>query len=83
MLPPDCVQLILELDDVRLRIPWEGRSPRVLTRVARSLIFKAGAVKKDDRNRDPTQLDLFLVPDKGPFVYEGAPLLLELERAHA
>ncbi len=69
-------QLELELADVRVRVPWNGRLPRGLTRVARSFIFKPGGVKEHERICDPTQLDLFLAPDKGPFRYEGAPLLV-------
>ena len=34
-------QLVLALDDVRLKIPWSGRSPRDLTRGHEFIIFKA------------------------------------------
>ena len=68
-----------ELDDVRLVLPWGGRSPRELTRARVSFIFKAGAVKKRERIRDPRQLDLFERAVEGPFVYEGVPLLFGLE----
>ena len=37
--PPDSVQLELELDDARLRIPWGGRSPRTLTKMWKSRIL--------------------------------------------
>ncbi len=38
-------QLELKLDDVRLSVPWDGRSPRGLTQVASSFIFEARAKK--------------------------------------
>jgi len=33
-------QLQFELDDLRLSIPWEGRTPRSLTRVGMSLFSR-------------------------------------------
>ncbi len=71
-------QLELSLDDVRLRLPWNGRAPRDLTRVALSGIFKARAVKSaSDFVRDD-QLGLFEARQKeGPRRSPGAPLLIE------
>ncbi len=71
-------QLELELGDARLNLPWGGRSPRGLTRVALSSIFEAQAVQKHKRHRDPRQMDLFARAVKGPPVYRGAPLLVPL-----
>ena len=54
-------QFELALDDVRLKCspePWEGRSPRDLTRVALSGIFKARAGRLTDFIRFG-QYDLF------------------------
>ncbi len=59
--------------------PWGGRSPRGLTRVALSLIFKAQAEKNvSDVYVDPAQYDLWLTAKKAPRKYRGAPLLLEI-----
>jgi len=73
-------QLSLALDDVVLEIPWSGRSPRGLTRVANSLIFKAQAAKKRERSVLSVQYDLF-DPSAGHLErYRGAPSLLSLPR---
>ncbi len=76
-------QLELLLFDVRRRIPWEGRSPRGLTRAAQVFILKAGAAKKRERSRGCRgQLELFS-HQKGPgatFKSVGAPLLVPLKR---
>ena len=62
------------------REPWEGRSPRGLTRVALSTIFKAQAEKSTgDFVRDENQYDLWLPVKKAPRKYRGAPLLLALD----
>jgi hypothetical protein len=73
-------QLELEFHDVRLKIPWSGRSPRELTRVHLEGIFKAGAAKSVRAFVDPAQTDLFGDAIKGPPRYEGAPLLFERPR---
>ena len=71
-------QLELELEDVRVRVPWDGRSPRALTRCAMRPIFKARAAKKHERIcLDPFQLEFALTGEKAPWVYQGAPLLKE------
>jgi len=72
-------QLEMDLVDVRLRIPWEGRSPRDLTRVRISLSLKR---ERQGREVDPRQFDLFDrrvggIGRRGP-LYEGAPLLVPL-----
>jgi len=69
-------QLELALYDVRSRIPWSGRSPRELTRVAQSFIFKPGGAKSVRELLDPLQLEFWPSEDKGPHRYDGAPLLI-------
>ena len=70
-------QLVLSLDDVRLKISWDGRSPRGLTRACNNVIFKAQAAKSvSDFAIDPRQLDLLERQKlKRPW-YEGASPLL-------
>ncbi len=75
-------QLELALLDERLkRVPWNGRSPRDLTRGAELFIFQQRAEKsvRDFVNDD--QGDLFEAPRKrAPADYAGAPLLLPFGR---
>ena len=78
LLSPNSEQLELDLDDVRVRVPWEGRSPRGLTRGANLFIFETQGDQKHARSRVSAQLDLFQVTNEGPPVYRGAPLLLPL-----
>ena len=63
------------------RLPWEGRSPRSLGKVAldRGVIFKARAQKDARFLVDPCQLELFAGGRKGSH-YVGAPTLLPLPR---
>ena len=72
-------QLELALDDVRVKIPWAGRSPRDLTR-ARSPIFLSQEAQKSVS--DLIYVDqLELLPEavkEGP-PFRGAPLLIPLE----
>ncbi len=70
-------QLELELDDVRLRLPWGGRSPRGLTRAHELFIFKAQAEKSTSAIVDPAQGDLFETVAR-PGVWGGSPSLLPL-----
>ncbi len=59
--------------------PWEGRSPRGLTRVGLGLILKAQAVKSASDFRDPLQLDLFpRRRQRTSYQSRTAPLLLPL-----
>ncbi len=76
-----CVQLELELLDAghARSAPWGGVSPRVLTRAHKRFTLKAQAAKSTSDFVDPEQYDLWLPAKKGPFVYEGAPLLVALE----
>ena len=56
-------------------VPWRGLSPRALTRVALSGIFKAQAVKSMSDFVNPEQCDLWLPRKKAPWKYQGASLL--------
>ena len=73
-------QLELALDDQRVRIPWEGRSPRGLTRGFGALFLRQAPPKKRERSRDcPGQIDLFEDRKRLPGRSRGAPLLFEPE----
>jgi len=71
-------------DQLRLALftdePWDGQSPRALTRVGLGFILKAEAAPPRGPFHDPEQLELWPVDkphrERGP-VYDGAPLLLE------
>ncbi len=59
------------------RIPWEGSSPRALTRVSLSGIFKTRGGKSLSDFVDPAQVDLFEALDwkSGPLYLGARPLL--------
>ena len=75
-------QLELALGDVRVRIPWQGTSPRALTRAQISLSFER---ERQGHEVDPLQYDLFGGGVRGGhlgqrgFAYGGAPSLLPLK----
>ena len=52
-------QYELDLEDVRVRIPWDGRAPRTLTRVWKSLIL-AELSPEGAAPADPIQFVIFL-----------------------
>jgi len=58
-----------------LRIPWDGCSPRELTRAYNTFILKARAAKSTSAIIDPGQLELWPINEKAPWKYRGAPLL--------
>ncbi len=61
-----------------VRVPWGGRSPRGLTRVALGLILKAQAAKSVSELISPSQLEFDLDGKKAsPGFAGGAPLLVE------
>ena len=60
-----------------LGMPWGGQSPRALTSAYRRFSLKAQAAKSVSDFVDPEQCDLWLPIQKAPWVYQGAPLLLE------
>ncbi len=72
-------QLELALDDVRLRIPWEGKSPRELTRVALDMgvILKAWPSKSVSGMVVDGQLEFWPSKEEAP-PYGGSPTLLPL-----
>ena len=71
-------QLSLELLDARVRIPWNGASPRDLTRVGLGLFLRREPQKDDRFFVDPRQYDLFRAAIPGRRRYGGAPTLLPL-----
>ncbi len=73
-------QFVLDLTGtpLDLRVPWEGRSPRALTRVALGLILKTRGEKSVSEVIDPEQYDLFDAERAPPGLWEGAPTLLPL-----
>ena len=79
---PEQRQLELVLSDVRVRISWDGRSPRELTQVHISGIFKASAAKSVSEFVDPAQICFEFEHQKRPFRESpgGAPLLIPLPR---
>jgi len=63
------------------RIPWEGTSPRALTKVRLGFILKAQAPEGMDGNEYHEECGPGMALNlKRPFVYEGAPTLLPLRR---
>ena len=68
----------LELPLVWARnMPWQGASPRLLTRGAKGLFLRRKPQKDDRFFVDPDQFDLFRAAIKGRRRYGGAPLLQE------
>jgi len=62
------------------REPWEGRSPRGLTRASKALFLRREPQKDDRFFVDPDQYDLFRAAIPGRPQYGGAPSLLPLPR---
>ena len=60
-------------------LPWDGRSPRSLTRGAKALFLRRKPQKADRFFVDPDQLEVFGRRKKAPWGYQGAPLLKELD----
>ena len=56
----DSDQLELELDDVRLSIPWGGRSPRSLTDCGKLFRLQPLPTGGPIQLVDPTQFTIFL-----------------------
>ena len=73
------VQLDLFEDVVAL--PWNGKSPRALTRAAKALFFKRERQKDERFFVDVDQFDLIRAAKKRPRrISAGAPSLLPLPR---
>ena len=69
----------LDLFEDVMRQPWQGRSPRGLTRAAKLLFFRQAPQRTPDIF-DGDQLTLFPeLVKKAPQVYRGAPLLQEVK----
>ncbi len=77
MIPGEQLELF-EGGPVSSRIPWGGRSPRALTRVALGLILKAQAAKSIGVTADPGQFEIWPERSKGGPLYEGSAPLLPL-----
>ncbi len=73
------LQLNLELGDARVSIPWNGVSPRLLTKASKVLFLSQEAQKDDRFFVDPFQMDLFHEAIKKRHRYGGAPLLVPLK----
>ncbi len=79
---PDSDQLALALFDKRVTIPWEGRSPRDLTRARMTLFSSQEAQKSMSEFVDPAQCEFGFLTEKGPRrVSPRAPLLVPLKRS--
>jgi len=73
------VQLGLELDDARVRIPWSGQSPRALTRAAKMLYSRREPQKSMRDLLLMGQLELEFSIHKVPPLWGGTHSLLPLE----
>jgi len=71
---------LFEGGTVIVKVPWDGRSPRALTRVALGITLKAQAKKSASDFVDPEQYDLWLPLKERPPRYSGAAPLLPLPR---
>jgi len=58
------------------KLPWQGRSPRALTKGHKRFILKAQAGGSMGEFVDPEQYDLWRRIKKAPWRYQGAPLLV-------
>ena len=56
--------------------PWEGRSPRALTRGYKALFLRREPQKSMSDLVSDDQLELWPAAKKAPWVYQGAPLLV-------
>ncbi len=52
-------QFVMTLDDVRSKTPWDGASPRSLTKCAKLFSLGAGGASRSNLD-DPDQLCLYL-----------------------
>ena len=67
-----------EMRRIVVRVPWQGRSPRSLTRVAESLIFQSREKKCMSELISPLQYELWPI-NRAPRQSLGAPSLLPLD----
>ncbi len=69
----------LDLWQVELdALPWQGQSPRVLTKGFVPLFLRREPQKDERFFVDPDQLDLWPTAKRAPWKYQGAPLLQEV-----
>ena len=59
--------------------PWQGSSPRALTRAAKALFLRPEPQNDDGYGIDPRQVDMWLPAKKAPRLSRGAPSLLPLK----
>jgi len=78
MVPSDQRQLDLWQEELDA-LPWQGRSPRALTRGAQLLFFRREPQEDDRFFADADQVDMWPPGKKAPRFYRGAPLLLPLK----
>ncbi len=72
---------MLALDDARVSVPWEGTSPRALTRGHRLVILGRKAPPRMYEAVDPMQLQICPTEQKpAPHVWGGVPSLLDQPR---
>ena len=71
-------QLELDLNDVRVNVPWNGRSPRELTKVRMSLFLRQAPQKSVSEFVSADQIEFWPERQKRPRRSSGgAPLLLD------
>jgi len=58
-------------------LPWQGQSPRGLTKAQKALFLRREPQKDERFFVDPDQVDMWLPAKKAPRKYRGAPLLVE------
>ncbi len=59
--------------------PWDGQSPRYLTRGRKALFLRQEPQKSVSEFVDPDQYDIWPTsPERPPVIYRGAPLLVEI-----
>ncbi len=73
-------QLELALDDVRLKIPWGGQSPRGLTTAYERFTLKTQGAEKRERFSLCARCDYYIVTTRGGPTRGGAPTLLPLPK---
>ena len=71
------MELQLELFEDVDALPWQGRSPRALTRASMALFLRRKPQKDGRFFVDPEQLEIWPTGNKAPRRRRGAPLLVE------
>ena len=68
----------LDLFQDNLVLPWNGRSPRSLTRGRKALFLQRERQKNERFFVDTDQVILWTATKRAPWKYQGAPLLMEV-----